>query len=102
MNTLEQEFLQHITNKANEAKLHCGCNPEHFLNMLQKRGAVRCVEEQVRRGGVSEHFDMLAAKARLDLSLEAAVVEKKYAELFDDETVNYCLQLLCEQGYFQV
>lgn len=102
MTLLEQEFLAQVTKNANEAKLVCGWNPEHFLNILQKRGAVRCVQEQVRRGGVSEGFESLAQKGRLDLSLEAAVTSAKFADLFDDEAVNYCLELLCEQGYFKI
>jgi hypothetical protein len=36
------------------------------------------------------------------LSLEAAVTSAKFADLFDDEAVNYCLELLCEQGYFKI
>ena len=56
--------------------------------------------EQARRGAVSEAFDRLAAKGRLDLSPEAVASQNDYADLFDDEAVNFFLEVLCEKGYF--
>lgn len=102
MDRLEQQFLEEVTQKAGEAKLVCGWDPAHFLSFLEKRGPVRCVTEQARRGAISEGFDRLAAKGRLDLSMEAVAAQQKYADLFDDETVNFCLQTLCESGYFKI
>ena len=54
MNDLEQKFLQEVTEKAAEAKLVCGWDGAHFLAFLQKRGPVRAMAEQARRGAVSE------------------------------------------------
>jgi hypothetical protein len=42
----------------------------------------------------------LRAAGRLDLSPEAAVVSKQYAELFTDEEVDFCLDALLECGFF--
>ena len=100
MSDLEQKFLQEVTEKAAEAKLVCGWDAGHFLAFLQKRGPARAMAEQGRRGAVSEGFDRLAAKGRLDLSPEAVAAKNDYADLFDDETVNFFLEVLCEKGYF--
>ncbi|MDY4167794.1 MULTISPECIES: hypothetical protein [Eubacteriales] len=100
MSDLEQKFLQEVTEKAAEAKLVCGWDAAHFLAFLQKRGPVRAMAEQARRGAVSEAFDRLAAKGRLDLSPEAVASKNDYADLFDDEAVNFFLEVLCEKGYF--
>ncbi len=100
MDKLEQKFLAEVTQKANEAKLVCGWDPARFLAFWEKRGPVRCMMEQARRGAVSEGFDRLAAKGRLDLSPEAVAAKAEYADLFEDETVNFCLEVLCEKGYF--
>ena len=50
MSDLEQKFLQEVTDKAAEAKLVCGWDGAHFLVFLQKRGPVRAMAEQARRG----------------------------------------------------
>lgn len=48
---------------------------------------------------VSEGFDALAAKNRLDLSLEALVVDKRFTALFTDEEANAALMRLLSAGY---
>lgn len=47
----------------------------------------------------SDGFAQLAAKGRLDLSLEALAIHKSYTALFSDEEVNNALQRLLEAGY---
>lgn len=39
-------------------------------------------------------------QGRLDLSPEAVASKNDYADLFDDEAVNFFLEVLCEKGYF--
>ena len=102
MNSMEQAFLQEVTQKAGEAKLVCGWQPEDFLARLERTGPQRVMEQAARRGAMSDGFELLRAKGRLDLSPEAVVCSSQYAQLFEDETVNFCLEVLCENGYFQV
>ncbi len=47
----------------------------------------------------SDGFAQLAAKGRLDLSLEALAVKKPYTSLFDDEQANNALMRLLDAGY---
>ena len=47
----------------------------------------------------SDGFGALAEKNRLDLSLEALAVDKRYTALFTDEEVNNALQRLLAEGY---
>lgn len=42
----------------------------------------------------------LAEVGHLELTMEATIVKGEYAELFTDEQVNYCYELLCEKGYY--
>ena len=37
---------------------------------------------------------------KLHEQMEAIIVKGEYAELFTDEQVNYCYELLCENGYY--
>ena len=47
----------------------------------------------------SDGFSQLAAKGRLDLSLEALAVNKQFTALFSDEEANNALMRLLESGY---
>ena len=47
----------------------------------------------------SDGFSQLAAKGRLDLSLEALAVKKQFTALFSDEEANNALMRLLESGY---
>ena len=47
----------------------------------------------------SDGFSQLAAKGRLELSLEALAVKKQFTALFSDEEANNALMRLLEAGY---
>jgi len=47
----------------------------------------------------SDGFFQLAAKGRLDLSLEALAVSKRFTALFSDEEANNALTRLLDAGY---
>ena len=48
---------------------------------------------------ISDGFNTLASKGRLDLSLEALVVDKRFTSLFSDEECNNALMRLLDAGY---
>lgn len=48
---------------------------------------------------LSDGFNQLQAKGRLDLSLEALVIDKRFTALFTDEEANEALTRLLEAGY---
>ena len=48
---------------------------------------------------ISDGFNILASKGRLDLSLEALVVDKRFTSLFSDEECNNALMRLLDAGY---
>ena len=54
----------------------------------------------LERGRTSDCFNKLAEAGHLELTMEATIVKGEYAELFTDEQVNYCYELLCEKGYY--
>ena len=47
----------------------------------------------------SDGFTILADKGRLDLSLEALAVDKRFTSLFNDEEANTALMRLLNAGY---
>ena len=48
---------------------------------------------------LSDGFNLLAQQGRLDLSLEALAVDKRFTQLFTDEEANNALLRLLEAGY---
>ena len=48
---------------------------------------------------ISDGFQPLAAKNRLDLSLEALIIDKRFTALFTDEEANHVLEELLAAGY---
>ena len=49
---------------------------------------------------LSDGFNLLAQKGRLDLSLEALVIDKRFTALFTDEEANEALMRLLEAGHY--
>ena len=99
MDKLEQAFLAEMAQKTQRAR-ELGIDGGRTLTALEKQRPARPLARQAARGAVSGEFAALAEAGRLELSAEATAVESRYAALFDDDTVNFCLQVLCEQGYF--
>ena len=49
---------------------------------------------------LSDGFNALKEKRRLDLTLEAMAVDKRFTTLFSDEEANEALTRLLEAGYY--
>ena len=50
----------------------------------------------------SDGFSFLAQKGRLDLSLEALAIDKRFTALFSDEEANTALTRLLDAGYYGI
>lgn len=101
MSPIETKFTQELIEKTEQAKMICNCNPARFLQMIEKNGGVKTVKSLIAKDEISDCFEALKACSRLDLSVEALVVDKQYAELFTDDEVNACFMRLCECEYFK-
>lgn len=47
-----------------------------------------------------DNFNRLVELGQMKLTMEAVIVKGEYAQLFTDEEVNLCYELLCENGYY--
>lgn len=95
----KKQFEQEAIARANQWQAACGINGKKTAQQLQSYGGVEVIKRQIKQGRVCEAFDALAQKSMLDLSLEALVVDRRFDDLFEDEEVNFCLNLLLEAGY---
>lgn len=100
MIALEKKLQQEVIKNCEVAEKEYGCKMTRFLQTIDKFGIVRTAQEIFRKGRTSDCFNKLAEAGQLELTMEAIIVKGEYAELFTDEQVNYCYELLCENGYY--
>ena len=98
--TLAQAFQKEAVTNAQTAMLSHGAPMKRLLQTLETHGGVETAREQVKRHRLSDGFDHLRRCGHLELSLEATMTKGKYASLFTDEEVNWCLDVLLEAGYY--
>ena len=92
--TMEQKFITAWTqNREKAAKLNIRLRP------VEDADAMKTAHRALGGNRVSDGFYLLADKHRLDLSLEALVVDKRFTALFSDEEANTALTRLLEHGY---
>ena len=63
-------------------------------------GSLQDARRALSGSRVSDGFWQLSDKKRLDLSLEALAVDKRFTSLFTDEEANTALSRLLEAGYY--
>lgn len=71
------------------------------LRPVEKEAMLAYAHRQLTGNRCSEGFGQLETKGRLDLSLEALAVDKRFTGLFSDEEANQALTRLLETGYFR-
>lgn len=71
------------------------------LRPVEKEDMLASAHRQLTGNRCSEGFGQLETKGRLDLSLEALAMDKRFTGLFSDEEANQALTRLLETGYFR-
>ena len=69
------------------------------MRPVEDSEAVRTAKRTLSGSRLSDGFNDLAAKGRLELTLEALVVDKRFTGLFTDEEANEALTRLLEAGF---
>jgi hypothetical protein len=91
-------FTDFLLQKATEAQA-LGYNPTLFKQMLGAQGGNATVRQLLARGKPSEGFTRLWELGRLDLTVEALVVETKWRLLIDPILVQQAERLLTRSKY---
>ncbi len=98
--TLEKQFEEALIKNCELAQKQCRCRLTRLLQNITKFGGVKTAKEILRKRRISDDFETLEQAGLIHLTMEALVIDKKYAELFTDEEVNSCYEVLCEHGYY--
>lgn len=91
---MEQKFIEAwMENRERAAKIGVRMRP------VEPATAMKNVHYALSGNRISDGFNILADKGRLDLSLEALVVDKRFTALFSDEEADNALMRLLSAGY---
>ena len=69
------------------------------LRPLAEADAMKTAHRYLSGHRESDGFQILADKGRLELSLEALAINKKFTQLFNDDEANNALSRLLAAGY---
>ncbi|MFF0529403.1 DUF262 domain-containing protein [Nocardia amikacinitolerans] len=92
---LAAEFTRTVNEAIARAVSETGYRPGQFRRMVAEMGAVATARKLLATKQLSEGFSTLWEFERLDLTVEAAVLDERFAELFTDqerETARFRLQ----------
>lgn len=91
---MEQKFIAAwMDNREKAQKIGVRMRP------VEPQTAMKSAHYALAGNRISDGFNILASKGRLDLSLEALVVDKRFTTLFSDEEANNALMRLLDAGY---
>lgn len=82
---VERHFHRRMVELYERAKREADYNATYFLRMLSEHGGVETARILVGNPQPSEGFTQLWMKGRLDLTVESAVLEPEFADVFDVE-----------------
>ncbi|SFT90336.1 hypothetical protein [Paraburkholderia aspalathi] len=95
----DDRFTAFLREKAAEAKRDLGYDPRQFIAMLGVDGGFTAVSKLVGGRNPSDGFTKLWEKGRLDLSVEALVLETEWNRFFDEQLLQQAERKLKDAGY---
>ncbi len=79
---LEEEFHKAMLDIDRACKREIGFNSKHFRAMVSDHGGREAAKKLLVSPRVQSGFEYLWKRGRLDLSMEAVIVQPKYSPLF--------------------
>ena len=98
-NDIEARFHQEVLSVYTKAKDECHYNATRFLQMVSDQGGLQVAKSLLHAEGYSEGLTALWELGRLDITMEAVVIQQPWCELFTDEELATARTRLQELGY---
>ena len=99
LSRLEKQFHQDMIGIYETAKRELHYNASYFIRMVDENGGLRAAQKLLWAADVSSGFTVLWEYQRLDLSVEALVLQEKYVSLFTDDERIKARDRLEQYGY---
>jgi hypothetical protein len=96
---LEPRFDAAMLETHKRAKSEMGYNASRFLHMLHEHGGVGTAQMLLHAKTVSEGYTVMWEQGRLDLTVEALILNPVYASLFSDSEREIAKRRLDDYGY---
>lgn len=96
---LEKEFHSAMLNVYRSAKRELGYTATYFLQLVSEHGGLEAARRLLAKNNVSDGFTELYLNNRLDLTVEAQVVQPKFWALFTSDEIAIAEKRLTELGY---
>lgn len=96
---IEKAFHSEMVAIYETAKRDLHYNATRFLQLVSTLGGVAAARQLLHTSQPSEGFTTLWDRGRLDLSVEAHVIDDRYAELFTDEERELARRRLEQYGW---
>jgi hypothetical protein len=96
---VEREFGRAMHDIYLSAKDELGYNATYFLRMLASDGPIQTARRLITSSQPSEGFTTLWERRRLDLTVEAHVVQPRFQLLFTESELEAARQRLESYGY---
>lgn len=99
-NQLEIEFHESMLDIYRKAKSEARYNAQRFLQMVVDHGGPEAARMLINSRTVSDGYTALFQRGRLDLTVEAMVLEtEKYHPLFTTDQLDICAKRLQDYKY---
>jgi hypothetical protein len=96
----QSQFDQAMFSIYSRAKLEAGYNATLFLGMLQRQGGLVAAKQLINSSKPSDGYTALYERGRLDLTVEALVVEhSEWHDLFTEQELNRAKRRLRDYGH---
>jgi hypothetical protein len=99
VDALRREFEKAMRDVYTRARDEAGYNATYFVRMLSEYGGLATAQRLLAAPTASEGFTALWERQRLDLTVEAQVVQPRFVILFTEEELDVARQRLDELGY---
>lgn len=96
---LEADFSQRMKALYDRARSEAGYNATYFLSMLSQYGPQETARKLLASPAISDGFAALWERGRLDLTVEAIVVDPKFSQLFTDDEIGIARRRLEQFNY---
>ncbi|WP_423908796.1 hypothetical protein [Candidatus Spongiihabitans sp.] len=96
---LEKQFHERMMRVYERAQSECNYNATDFLGMLNRQGGLATAKQLLNTNDLSYGLTRLWEEMRLDLSMEAAVLEDAWRSLFTADELAKAKKTLKELGY---
>ncbi len=96
---LELRFHQRMLDVYEQAKSECNYTATRFRNMVADQGGLATAKSLLGSGGYSEGLTRLWVEKRLDISMDATVLQDPWRALFTEDELSTAREKLKELGY---